>query len=351
MNIAEERLRSAARDAARIFPTGGELPPLRLPDPATRHGRTRIRPGIGGLGRSRTWVSPLAAAAAVAESLRPRWPMKAWIAAVAAVAAAAAGIGVAESLPGRRGTHTVSSSLPVIGFDRGLTQGVATNAVKLVDYATRAAALTPAFVPGPHEWMYRDLIQKIGPHRNREVTWFEVNWRHMFVLIDGKVSPEGSSTGGCAGQLNGWPGCINNVYRYLATLPAEPAALRRILLANNHSDPAAAFRAIMGLLSNFPLPARFQAELYAVLTGLAGVHFDRSATDFAGRHGIGLYMIQTHFWKMEIIINPRTYTYMGVLVVAVKTHTEYGRHVRKGQIQAWNAMLGSGVVQKAGQRP
>ena len=62
-------------------------------------------------------------------------------------------------------------------------------------------------------------------------------------------------------------------------------------------------------------------------------------------------MIQTHFWKMEIIINPRTYTYMGGLVVAVKTHTEYGRHVRKGQIQAWDAILGSGIVKKAGQLP
>jgi len=31
------------------------------------------------------------------------------------------------------------------------------------------------------------------------------------------------------------------------------------------------------------------------------MRFDRSATDFAGRHGIGLYMIQTHCWKMKII--------------------------------------------------
>jgi hypothetical protein len=220
-----------------------------------------------------------------------------------------------------------------------------------VDYATRAAALTPAVVPGPHEWMYRDQVQKIGPRRNREVIWIEVNFHNMFVLDHGKLSPAGGSTGGCAGQLEGWPGCANNLYRYLATLPAEPAALRHIILANNHSDPAAAFRAITGLMNLYPLPARFQAELYAVLTGLAGVRFDRSATDFAGRHGIGLYMIQTHFWKMEIIINPRTYTYMGGLVVAVKTHTEYGRHVRKGQIQAWNAILGSGIVKKAGQRP
>src|SRR5262249_53620031 len=135
------------------------------------------------------------------------------------------------------------------------------------------------------------------------------------------------------------------------TLPADPAALRHVILANNHSNSAAAFRAIDGLLGDYPLPTRFQAELYAVLSGLPGVRFDRSATDFAGRHGIGLYMIQTDFWKMEIIIDPRTYTYMGVLVVATKTHTEYGRYVPKGRIQAWNAVLGSAIVKKAGQVP
>jgi hypothetical protein len=286
------------------------------------------------------------------QSPPPGRPAKAWIAAAAAIAVAAAGIGVSGSLTGRESTRPAPTGLPVIGFQRATSQGLAANAVELVDYATRAAALTPAFVPAPHDFMYRNLVQKIGPHRNREVTWVEVNWRHMFVRWpDGKVVPAGSSTGSCPGHFIGWPGCISNVYRYLATLPADPAALRHIILANNHSDPAAAFRAIIGLLEGYPLPARFQAELYAVLTGLPGVRFDRSATDFAGRRGIGLYMIQTHLWKMEIIINPRTYTYMGLLVVAVKTHTEYGRHVPKGRIQAWNAILGSGIVKKAGQVP
>jgi hypothetical protein len=177
------------------------------------------------------------------QSLRPRRPAGAWVAAAAAIAVAAAGIGVSESLSGGRNAHPAVSHSRVIGFPQGPSQGLATNAIKLVDYATRAAALTPAFVPGPHDFMYRDLVQKIGAHRNREVTWVEVNFHHMFDLVDGKVSPAGSSIGSCAGQLSGWPGCINNLYRYLAKLPADPAALRRIILANNHADSAAAFRA------------------------------------------------------------------------------------------------------------
>jgi hypothetical protein len=38
--------------------------------------------------------------------------------------------------------------------------------------------------------------------------------------------------------------------------------------------------------------------LEAVLTGLPGVRFEPYAIDFAGRHEIGPYMKQTHFWKM-----------------------------------------------------
>ena len=285
-------------------------------------------------------------------SLQPRRPAKAWLAAAAAIAVAAAASGVSLSLANHGSTRTEPSGPPLVGFQPGPSQGVATNAVTLVGYANRAAALAPVFVPGPRDWMYRDLLQKIGSRRDREVTWWEVNWRHSFARWpNGKVTPTGSSTGRCAGQLGGWPGCINNVYRYLATLPAGPAALRHVILANNHSDSAAAFRAIDGLLEDYPLPARFQAELYAVLTGLPGVRFDRSATDFAGRRGIGLYQIQAHFWKTEIIINPRSYAYMGILVVATKTHTEYGRLVPKGRIEAWTAVLGSAIVKKAGQVP
>ena len=281
-----------------------------------------------------------------------RLPTRAWIAAAAVILALVVGVGVSGNLTDHRSARISSPGSSVVGFRPGPSQGVATNAVKLVDYATRAAALAPTFVPRPHDWMYRDLLGKLGRHSNREVTWWEVNWSHTFARWpNGKVVPTGSSTGKCAGQLGGWPGCINNVYRYLATLPANPARLRHVILANNHYNSGAAFRAIDGLLEDYPLPPRFQAELYAVLTGLHGVRFDRSAKDFAGRHGIGLYQIQAHFWKMEMIINPRTYTYMGVLVVAAKTHTEYGHLVRKGQIQAWTSVLGSAIVKKAGQVP
>jgi RNA polymerase sigma factor (sigma-70 family) len=43
MNIADDRLRAAARDAARIFPSGGDLAPLRLPEGTSGYGHQRGR--------------------------------------------------------------------------------------------------------------------------------------------------------------------------------------------------------------------------------------------------------------------------------------------------------------------
>jgi hypothetical protein len=66
MKTADERLRAAAREAARIFPPGDDLPPLCLPDPASDRRRAGVPAVMGGTGRARAWLTPFAAAAAVA---------------------------------------------------------------------------------------------------------------------------------------------------------------------------------------------------------------------------------------------------------------------------------------------
>jgi len=69
MNRADERLRAAARTAADMFPRGGDLPPLR---PAERTGARRTHASPAGRAlmdrprHVRAWLTPLAAAAAVA---------------------------------------------------------------------------------------------------------------------------------------------------------------------------------------------------------------------------------------------------------------------------------------------
>jgi hypothetical protein len=241
----------------------------------------------------------------------------------------------------------------VLGFRQGPSQGRAASAAELADYAARAAALAPAFIPAPRDWMYRDLLETGGPFGRRhvrEVTWLQIGYDRAAVLDHGRLS-YGGGPGGPDSYLEGWPGTWSNLYSYLATLPAAPAALRRVVLASNHASPAAAFRAIMNLMGSFPLPPRFQAELYAVLGGLPGVRFDPSAADAAGRQGIGLHIILDGYLKLEIIINPRTYACIGTLWIVVSARTQHGRHLRPGAVQGWNAILGTAIVTQAGQRP
>ena len=279
------------------------------------------------------------------------WQARAWIATAAAAAVVA---GIAVIVPGASGP----AGRDVIGFQRGPSVGVAGNAAELVDYATRSATSTPAFAPGPHDWAYFEVFYghstSAGPDGTGTAqTWQQVgtsqmaaSWQH------GKLTY--GAGGGPAASLNGWPGPNwTTMYQYLAGLPAQPASLRKIILANNNGDPGAAFAAIGNLFGNFPITARFQAELYAVLVSLPGVHFTRSAVDAAGRPGVGLYLVQDNRVN-EIVVNPRTYVYMGTMSIAIQGHPSYDTvlaHPSSAAIIESAAILNSGIVSRPGQVP
>jgi hypothetical protein len=280
------------------------------------------------------------------------------IALAAAVVAAVGGISAAVLMPagpagGPAGStsaasHPGASLAPsVVGFQPGPSQGVARNAIQLVEYATAAAAKASVYVPGPQDWEY---TERYG-HGDTTEMWQQVGTDRVALRDDG-----GKLTftvgGGPGAQLNGWPGNWTNMYQYLASLPAQPEALRKVILANNHGNADAAFFAIDDL-SDFPLPPRFQAELYAVLVSLPGVHFFGHAVDPAGRHGIGLYMASDG-GVFEIIINPRTYVYMGAFTAPVDQHTSIEAFLANppwSTLNDYGAILRSGIVSQPGQVP
>jgi hypothetical protein len=286
-------------------------------------------------------------------SPRPGRLPRAWIPAAAAVIAA---IAVIVSIVPSATRQPAGQR--VVGFQHGPSLGVAGNAVELVDYATRSAASTSAFVPGPQDWAYFEnfygLSSTGGPDETGEAqTWqqvgtrsFAASWHHGGLTY--------GAGGGPGAQLIGWPGPNwTTMYQYLATLPAQPAALRKIILANNDGDPAAAFTAIENLSGNFPMSARFQAELYAVLVSLPGVGFARRAVDAAGRPGIGLYLV--HDGRLDaVIVNPRSYVYMGGVSIAVEGGQSYDALLANpdsGTVLESTALLNSGIVSRPGQVP
>jgi hypothetical protein len=278
------------------------------------------------------------------------WQAKAWVAGVAATAAAIAV--VVATVP------SAHHQPAVVGFQHGPSLGVASNAAELVDYATRSAASTSAFVPGPRDWAYFEKFYGLSSSGGLEGTGEAQTWQQVGTSSYAASWHHGQltrgSSGGPGARLTGWPGpSWTGMYPYLASLPAQPTALRKIILGNNDVDPGAAFAAIENLFGNFPVSAQLQAELYAVLVSLPGVGFTGHAVDAAGRPGIGLYMV--HDGHLDaVIVNPRTYVYMGGLSIAVRGHPSYAAllaHPGTETVLESTAILNSGIVSRPGQVP
>jgi hypothetical protein len=269
--------------------------------------------------------------------------------------------------------------------------GRARSAAQLVDYMTRAAASAPGRSPKPNEWVvvkteFADSSGGSGGYlfgapdkREISLAWFSgETCGPAFSLppVPATLAPGKTVTGtltnggggqsriGCDGtMLGGWKSVS---YDYLNSLPTDPAALEEILASSGGAGPdfggtkeQVIFQAVdslldAGELGGVVVPPKLTAALYRVLQQLPGVHFE-SATDLAGRTGLGFYMVLEGYLKMELVIDPATYTYMGFKDVAVKDHamvaTDGTRHVKAGHVMGWAALLGSAIVDKPGQLP
>jgi hypothetical protein len=305
-----------------------------------------------------------------------RWLLAAPVAGVAAAAIIATGIVVvhgrsAPAKPAAGGAHPAA----VPSF------GPAGTAAQLVDYATRTAAARPAFNPGPHEWIYTDVLQATssaggggylaGPPDGRleQKIWIRVDYQKSAHLTNGKLViqasdvPRSAKTGQAVAPVPfGWPAAS---YTYLNSLPTSPARLMAVIRHNLATLPnpigaegtgnLGVFNAVQALMQNVVLPPRLLAALYGVLASDPGVRFERSVTDLAGRTGVGFSTVQEGYLKEQIVVNPTSYAYMGYVDVTVRAHTSTAldgtAHFHKGQVLGWQAMLASGIVAHPGQLP
>jgi hypothetical protein len=277
---------------------------------------------------------------------------------------------------GRPAAPLATTGLPSVGLARTSAQ--------LVAFAARAAALASARAPGPHEWVYMKVEIAnstkggggflFGPPNERQfyLSWVRVDWREYAGLPTeflASMPPQTvvhthlSVSPGGGGSLGGWKSVS---YSYLNSLPTDPAGLRAVILSQNsprmpwyQPDPnVAVFSAIAMLLTGQTegvwLPPRLAATMYRLLQQTPGVDFD-TAADLAGRTGLGFYMVMGGWEKEELVINPTTYSYMGNEWIAVRAHEDVGtdgtRHISKGQVLGWEALLASAIVRRPGQIP
>ncbi len=305
-----------------------------------------------------------------------RWLFGAPVAGLAAAAVIAAGVVAFHGHPARQKPAAGASHPAAVP-----APAPAASAAQLVAFATRAAAASPPFNPGPHQWIYADVLQAtssaggggylFGPPNQRlnQKTWTRVDYQEFAYLEHGRLViaasnvPRSARTGRAVQPVPfGWPSVS---YRYLDSLPTSPARLMAVIKHNLRAQPdpigaegtgnAGVFTAIQALMQNPVLPPRLLAALYGVLARDPAVHFERSVTDLAGRAGVGFSTVLEGYLEQQIVINPRTYAYMGYVDVAVRAHTSTGldgtARFRRGQILGWEALLQSGIVSRPGQIP
>jgi hypothetical protein len=349
----------------------------------------RFADGRGGPGRAVTDAAPgqaaVTAAARGPAASRRRTLLACSVAAAVAVAGGAVALHAAGAPPPARpaGGPGRSAVLPA-GF---ASVGRARTGTQLVAFATRAAALSPGRAPGPHEWVYVKTETADSSAGSGGFLFGPPNERHIgvqWVRVDGEESAAPASPGRgsaarpapgttAAGHLNLVPGGAWSLggwksvsYAYLNSLPTDPARLKAVILADNlprlpwyvPEKNEAVFTAIATLLfgecEGVWLPPKLAAAMYRLLQDLPGIHFD-SATDLAGRTGLGFYLVVDGWYKHELVINPVTYRYMGDKTVAVRAHadvaTDGTREIRKGQVLGWEALLAAAIVRRPGQLP
>ena len=234
--------------------------------------------------------------------LRPAWRLTV---AIGLAAALAVGLVVANLRPAGGGGPAADATL----------------AVKLLaDRAATAALAGPTVRPG--QWVYRKII--VGPSTTIRERWATADDLTQAAYIQGTLLTcprhghcHPAEIGGVSDGL-AWPVTGGISYATLGSLPADPRALVSRLAdirvgCPSGDGPCHAFLLIGQLFVAYLMPPALTAELYRALGDIPGVTVVKNAVDVAGQRGVAfrLPLQATHPAYEEIIINPRTYQFMG----------------------------------------
>ncbi|MCE7010804.1 CU044_5270 family protein [Kibdelosporangium philippinense] len=261
--------------------------------------------------------------------VRRRWSMP--LAIGAAAAAGIVAVGLVVGLPNEVPDASPSSTPP---------------AVTLLANAADAAAKTPA---GQGNWAYTSTVtvfNDAGLRTNRTQTWEKVDGTDALIRTNRDGKFDETRTGDNSDIFT--PSLRHPTYRFLATLPTDPTALRDAIYAHARQEVGNskqytvdqwAFQMIGNLVQSAAPPA-LKAALYRVAATVPGVESVDNVTDAAGRQGIGVAHTVNNAGDRTILIFDRTtYQVMG----------------RAGQVSDGRtdsvAVLATGLVAEAGQTP
>jgi hypothetical protein len=252
---------------------------------------------------------------------------------------------------------------------------------------TNAAEPTPK----PHQWVYsKEKRVEYGGHKPFTI--------ELWDRVDGKKFARPTSNRRTAGapkvrkermQLRSFPqGCppgqpppirpavgLGHWFPNPSAVPTDPDGLLAavyqlvedpscapILVGDTVQDRA--FMLIDGMLQTV-IPADVRVALYQALAKIPGVTVVQGATDTAGRRGVAFARAaaiegpgSSGWLRLEIILDPNTYRYLGARHIVTRDHfipdtpsRSKGTQFRKGQVLVSRAQVALAVVDAPCQRP
>lgn len=221
-------------------------------------------------------------------------------------------------------------------------------AVRLAQRAETVARNEPLVTMGPHQWIYvRSMQRNTNGRPERRVV-------ESWIRMDGRRSPSNRLPLAVHGTvLAGMPedpgAALTRLYAEVDRIRARPEPKGRVTeyavgIVGVTRDTAV-FDFVTGLLDSYPVTPRAQAALYGALSRLPGVGVLPDAQDAAGRHGVVLYIATSDDSRLELILDPRTYRYLGLRDVLTRGHGE------AEEVTYWAARLSAQPVARPGERP
>lgn len=216
-----------------------------------------------------------------------------------------------------------------------------------------AAAENRRFVaPGPRQWVYTKMRLTTsakpsgfvtgGPYRTSTwELWRRVDGRQYAAFENGKVRA-------------GHELVSSAVAARFEPLPDDPEALLRKVGGRGGDEMA--YETLVTILRDSVHSPETEAAIFRALKRIPGVTPIKGKVDVDGRSAIALGRTVDGWLHEEVLLDPKTYAYLGERAIAIKSRTFESdggpaRTVKVGTLQRLMVRVAIGVVDRTGQRP
>ncbi|MBO2450113.1 CU044_5270 family protein [Actinomadura barringtoniae] len=207
--------------------------------------------------------------------------------------------------------------------------------LRILEVAAKTVENQTAPRPKPDQWIYvPELIVSNAPWARNGKATMEQWWRFdgtKTADYDAKWKKVTVHDSG----LEGDDRSPRQFYDYVNGLPTETGALltrlrkdSRKIAGNNQNERL--FGQIFVIFRDAPImPPKVNAALFRALAKIPGVRIEKNITDLAGRPGIAVTR-DSDIGREELILDPRTYDFMGSRTVATRDRTITSAGAPKG---------------------